>query len=250
MGEFTKLRHDGNIHGTSENIWCLTAFVAWIGMLSVSFFFYTADDPFLPKTRSQNVFYLQTGALALFMCVSFAAARYRAGSISFIKLSRFGPQSLISWFFIYLLLTGLFSKTPLTPVSYSVLTWAALFMGALAWPQNSRAVRISFSLATAVLLLILVGLFAVFGYDGGRIVGGNQPNAIGQLAFVAIVCASLGHKAMRVFGVIVGVVVIYLVNSRSSAVALGIFWLSFFLTPPYGKFAPHFPIRFVGVLCM
>ena len=231
-----------------ENIWRIGAFTAWIGLLGISFFFYTEDNPFDPHVRQQTVFYVQAVALLVFFCVAAAAAGFRRLLSAFTRLDQLNGQSLITWFFIYVVISSPFARAPATAFAYGVLTWIAFAMSAVAWPRGSAAVTAAFSLTTCVLLFVLIGVLFQFGYHGSRYIGGNNPNALGQLAFVAAVCGLPSHPRLQTLGLVVGAVFIFLVDSRSSALALVVFSLLFLLIPPYGRYLPNLLQRCGAVL--
>ena len=231
-----------------ENIWRMIAFALWIGILSASFFLYTEENPDDPYVRQPVVLYMQVVALLGFFCVAGAAAGFRRLLSAFTRLDRLNGQSLITWFFIYVIIFSPFAKAPATAFVYGVLTWMAFAMSAVAWPRGSAAITAAFSLTTCVLLFVLIGVLFQFGYHGSRYIGGNNPNALGQLAFVLAVCGLPGHPRLQTLGVVVGAVFIFLVDSRSSGLALVVFLLLFLLIPPYGRYLPNLLQRSGAVL--
>ena len=193
---------------------------------------------------------MQIAALAVFFGVACTAAGFRRLLSAFTRPGLLNGQSLITWFFIYVVISSPFAKAPLTAFGYGVLTWLAFAMSAVSWPRRSAAVTTSFNLTTSVLLFVLVGLIFKFGYHGTRIIGGNNPNALGQLAFVAAACGLASHQRLQALGIVVGALFIFLVDSRSSALALVVFFLLFLLIPPYGRYLPHLLPRSVALLCL
>jgi O-antigen ligase len=224
------------------------ALAAWLGVLSLSFFLYTEDHPFTSRETRSDVLQVQIAALCSFFMLAILAARFRIGAAasSFIFLDRANPHSILTLFFLFAAVLSIHARAPLTSLGYAVLTWLAFIMSALSWPKNGAGNK-DLALAGLVMALLLVGLLVVFGSPKGRLIGGNQPNALGQAAIVAISCGSLAHGAVRMFIIGVGLCFIYLVGSRSSALAILVFFLIFVLTPPYRRILPRLPLRGMAV---
>jgi O-antigen ligase len=141
------------------------------------------------------------------------------------EIIRFGASfkgRCLGGFCLLMLALSPISLTPLRSASYALATLGALLVCSCMWRMDYDRLRRIMFLAAAVIFAFLIVLIIHHGLSRTS-VGGIQRNRFSQAALTAAICMFVARGKLKWAGLLLGIAMALVVNSRGTLLAFGAF---------------------------
>lgn len=204
------------------------ALIVWITLVALPFLSMGHISERQAARASGSTMLMQMAGFVAFVGLVVLARRREVWNSPFVRMATY-PALMFAVFFLAAVLGGLAVDDPARRVAYAVATWIAFVAASAFWASPPRDLRLGLTASGLVLFAICTALLVLFDVTAQRNVGGVQPNQFGQLAFAAAVLCTFGGRRLALAGMVLALVMIATVASRSALLALLLYAATYFV---------------------